>query len=66
MKDAYLKIGAQDRLRMERIILDRDSEDALALVKQWLEIVAQSGRAGMQSHLDAGPPAMTTTRREEA
>jgi hypothetical protein len=56
MKDVYLKVGAQDRLRMERIILDRDCEDALALVKQWLEMVAQAGRGGMQSHLDAGPP----------
>jgi len=56
MKDVYLKIGPRDRLRMERIILDRDGEDALALVKQWLEIVAQAGRGGMQSHLDAGPP----------
>jgi hypothetical protein len=56
MKDVYLKIGPQDRLRMERIILDRHGEDVLALVKQWLEIVAQAGRGGMQSHLDAGPP----------
>ena len=56
MKDVFLKIGPRDRLRMERIILDRDGEDALALVKQWLEIVAQAGRGGMQSHLDAGPP----------
>ena len=56
MKDVFLKIGPRDRLRMERIVLDRDGEDALALVKQWLEIVAQAGRGGMQSHLDAGPP----------
>ena len=56
MKDVFLKIGPLDRLRMERIVLDRDGEDALALVKQWLEIVAQAGRGGMQSHLDAGPP----------
>ena len=56
MKDVYLKIGPQDRLRMKRIILDRDREDALALVKQWLDIVAQAGRGGMQSHLDTGPP----------
>jgi len=56
MKDVYLKIGPQDRLRMERIILDRDGEDALALVRQWLEIVTQAGHGGMQSHLDAGPP----------
>jgi hypothetical protein len=55
MKDVYLKVGPQDRLRMERIILDRDCEDALALVKQWLEIVAQAGRGGMRSHLDGGP-----------
>ena len=55
MKDVYLKVSAQDRLRMERIILDRDCEDALALVKQWLEIVAQAGRGGIRSHLDGGP-----------
>ena len=52
MKDAYLKISAQDRLRMERIVLDRDREDALALVRQWLEIIANTERRGMQSHLD--------------
>ena len=58
MKDVFLKIGPRERLRMERIVLDRDGEGegALALVKQWLEIVAQAGRGGMQSHLDAGPP----------
>ena len=55
MKDVLLKISPQDRLRMERIVLDRDGEDALALVKQWLEIVTQAGRSGMRSHLDAGP-----------
>jgi hypothetical protein len=56
MKDVYLKIVPQDRLRMERIVLDRDAEDALALIQQWLEFVAQAGHGGMQSHLDAGPP----------
>jgi hypothetical protein len=56
MKDVYLKISPRDRLQMERIVLDRDADDALALVKQWLEIVAQDGRGGMRSHLDSGPP----------
>ena len=66
MKDAYLKIGPQDRLRMERIILDRDCEDALALVKQWLEIVAQAGRGGNAVAFGRWSAAMTTTRRQEA
>ena len=66
MKDVYLEVGAQDRLRMERIILDRVCEAALALVKQWLEKVAQAGRGGMRSHLDGRSAAMTTTRRQEA
>ena len=57
MKDVYLKISAQDRMRMERITLDRDREDALTLVKQWLEAVAGAERLGMQSHLDVHPSA---------
>ena len=52
MKDVYLKIGAQDRLRMERIALDRDQVDALALVQQWLEALAGAERGGLRSHLD--------------
>jgi len=52
MKDVYLKISAQDRLRMERIVLDCDREDALVLIREWLEIVANTERRGMQSHLD--------------
>ena len=56
MNDALLKISAQDRMRMKRIVMDRDGEDAIALVKQWLEIVARAGRSGMQSHLDGGAP----------
>ena len=56
MKDVLLKIGPQDRLRIERIIMDRDGDEALALLKEWLEVVARAGRNGMQSHLDSGPP----------
>lgn len=56
MNDALLKVSAQDRMRMEKIVIDRDGEDAIALVKQWLEIVARAGRSGMQSHLDSGAP----------
>jgi len=56
MKDFYLKISAQDRMRMERIVLDRDGEDALALVRQWLESVAGAERGGLQSHLDRTHP----------
>ena len=56
MNDALLKVSAQDRMRMEKIVIDRDGEDAIALVKQWLEIVARARRSGMQSHLDGGAP----------
>lgn len=56
MNEALLKISALDRMRMERIVMDRDGEDAIALVKQWLEIVARAGRSGIQSHLDGGAP----------
>lgn len=56
VNEALLKVSAQDRMRMERIVMDHDSEDAIALVKQWLEIVARTGRSGMQSHLDGGAP----------
>ena len=53
LRDSMFDVFGPDGLN---IILDRDGEDALALVKQWLETVAQAGRSGMQSHLDAGPP----------
>lgn len=56
MKDFYLKISTPDRLRIERIVLDRDSEDALALVRQWRETIAVAERGGMQSHLDRTLP----------
>ena len=35
MKDVFLKIGPRERLRIERIVVDRDGEDALALFKRW-------------------------------
>ena len=35
MKDVCLKIGPRERLRIERIVVDRVGEDALALVKRW-------------------------------
>ncbi len=56
MKDSYLKISAEDRMRMERIVLDRDGADAIALVRQWLEIFASEERGGMRSHLDRSLP----------
>jgi hypothetical protein len=56
VNDALLRVTAQDRIRMQRIVTDRNGEDALALVKQWLEIVVRAGRSGMQSHLDGGAP----------
>lgn len=56
MKDFYLKISAQERMRAERIRLDRDGEDALALVRRWLETVAGAERVGMQSHPDRALP----------
>jgi hypothetical protein len=56
MKDVVLNISLPDRLRMERIVLDRDGEEALALIKQWLDAAARAGRSGMQSHLDGGAP----------
>lgn len=56
MKEVLLRIGPQDRLRIERIVMDRDGDEALALLNEWLQVVARAGRSGMQSHLDSGPP----------
>ncbi len=52
MKPAYLKIDGDDRMRMERIVLDRDAEDALRLVQVLLERIAGMEQSGMRSHLD--------------
>ncbi len=41
MTDAYCRISAADRMRMERIVLDRDSEDALKLVQLLLERIVR-------------------------
>lgn len=51
MNDFYLRLSQQDRLRIERIVCDRD--DALALLTELLEIVVSSERLGMTSHLDS-------------
>ena len=53
MKDFYLRLSEQDRLRIERIILDRDREEAIALVTEWWEIVISAERAGMKTPLDS-------------
>jgi hypothetical protein len=47
-----LKISVNDRMRIEQIVLDRDSEKALALIKEWLETIDLTERLGMRSHLN--------------
>lgn len=47
-----ITLTEEDILRMRGIILDKDSEDSLAIVKELLKRIDQSKNAGMKSHLD--------------
>ena len=63
MNEALLKMSALDRMRMERIVMDRDGEDAIALVKQWLEIVARAGHNGISVAFGRRSAAITQRER---
>jgi lactam utilization protein B len=52
MKDAVVKVTAQEQVRMQAIVLDRDKDDALAFVKMLRDRIEASENLGMRSHLD--------------
>lgn len=50
--DAVVKMTPEDKLRMETIRMDNDTQDALAFVKILLERIEAGIRKNMKSHLD--------------
>ncbi len=53
MKDTVVTVTAEERLRMQAIVMDRDKEEALALVRQILERIEAAEKRGLCSHNEA-------------
>jgi hypothetical protein len=53
MKEVAIRIGLEEQMRMKTIVLDKDRDDALELVKQLLQRVEAAQNLGMRSHLDS-------------
>ncbi len=53
MNDTVIGITAQERMEIEAILLDQDTEAAMAFLKRIKERIEHSERKGMRSHLDA-------------
>jgi hypothetical protein len=47
-----LTISDEEFMRMKRALLDKDPEEALALIKDFIRSIEQQGRQGLKSHLD--------------
>ncbi len=47
-----LTITDEELVRMKMIVLDRDEEEALALIKELLKRLEQQKNLGLKSHLD--------------
>lgn len=53
MNDVVITVTAEDRMHLERILLDRDSEAALTFLNHMKERIENGERKGMRSHLDS-------------
>jgi hypothetical protein len=47
-----LTISDEEFMRMKRALLDKDSEEALALIKDFVRGIEQQSHQGLKSHLD--------------
>jgi hypothetical protein len=47
-----LTIQEDEFLRMKRVLLDKDQDDALRLIKSFVARLEQQGNRGLKSHLD--------------
>lgn len=47
-----LTISDEEFMRMKRALLDKDSEEALALIKDFIRSIEQQRHQGLKSHLD--------------
>ena len=52
METKNVKFNYDDEIRMKRIVLDSDRDDALAFVKELLGRISSSSIKGMKNHLD--------------
>jgi len=52
MKDAYGKVTVEEQMRMQAILVDRDKDEALELVRMLRDRIEASENMGMRSHLD--------------
>jgi len=53
MKDAHVKVTVEERMRMEAILLDRDGEEALKILRVLRDRIGAGENLGMRSHLDS-------------
>ena len=53
MKDAHVKVTVEERMRMEAILLDRDGEEALKILRVLRDRIEADGKQGLRSHLDS-------------
>ena len=49
MKDAVVTLTAEERLRVQGIVLDRDKDDALAFLKLLLERIESAEKRGLSA-----------------
>jgi hypothetical protein len=47
-----LTISDEEFMRMKRALLDKDPEEALALIKDFIRSIEQQSHQGLKSHLD--------------
>ena len=52
MKDVYVKVTREERMRLQAAVLDRDKDEALAFAKLLLDRLEEAERSGIRSHLD--------------
>jgi len=52
VKDATVKVTVEEQMRMQVILLDRDKDAALDLVRLLRDRIEASANAAMRSHLD--------------
>ena len=52
MTDAHVKVTVEEQMRMEAILLDRDGEEALKILRVLRDRIEATENLGMRSHLD--------------
>ena len=52
MKDALVKVTAEEQMRLQAILVDRDKDGALEFVKMLCDRIKAAENLGMRSHLD--------------